>query len=233
MPYQPKEEKFRPLKNLGRLLESKNIQLKKAPLPRQAPLPQPPLSPIQEAQIFNEAMADVTPLTFDCHWQIPKHQLSFEDVRSDEEQQAVEALHRLMENGQGFTVADTDEYMESTGPGTHTLIARQLHQGRFSVQDHIDLHGLNTHEADVQMHAFVRKAIYEGKRAVLIVHGRGLTSPRKPVLKNKVYHWLTRGPLRKHVIAFTSARSCDGGAGATYVLLRNKPLTKRLRKRTT
>jgi len=30
--------------------------------------------------------------------------------------------------------------------------------------------------------------------------------------------------------AFTSARSCDGGAGATYVLLRQRPVTKRMRK---
>jgi DNA-nicking Smr family endonuclease len=36
--------------------------------------------------------------------------------------------------------------------------------------------------------------------------------------------------LRKWVIAFSSARSCDGGAGATYVLLRQRPLTMRFRK---
>jgi DNA-nicking Smr family endonuclease len=71
-----------------------------------------------------------------------------------------------------------------------------------------------------------------GKRSVLIVHGRGLSSPSKPVLKAKVYEWLTSGQWRKWVIAFSSARSYDGGTGATYVLLRQRPLTKRFRKRT-
>lgn len=229
MPNRRNEEKIHSLKHLGRLLAHKNIELKKAP-PNVAPSPGKPLSPQQEAKIFTEAMADVTPLNFDRHWRLPGKRLSFQSAASDEEQEAVKALCRLIENGQGFSVADTDEYMEATGPGTSPLIARQLHAGRFSVQDYIDLHGLNAHEADVQLHAFLRSAIHQGKRAVLIVHGRGLTSPRQPVLKNKVYHWLTRGPLRKHVIAFTSARSCDGGAGATYVLLRSRPLTGRRRK---
>ena len=50
------------------------------------------------------------------------------------------------------------------------------------------------------------------------------------VLKTKVKEWLTSGPWRKWVIAFTSARACDGGTGATYVLLRQRPATKRYRR---
>jgi DNA-nicking Smr family endonuclease len=78
---------------------------------------------------------------------------------------------------------------------------------------------------------FIKDSIATGKRAVLIVHGRGLSSPDRPVLKTKVVEWLTRGPFRKWVIAFSSARSFDGGAGATYVLLRQRPLTRRYRKK--
>jgi DNA-nicking Smr family endonuclease len=70
-----------------------------------------------------------------------------------------------------------------------------------------------------------------GKRAVLVIHGRGLSSPAKPVLKSNVYRWLTTTPWHKWVIAFTSARLCDGGAGACYILLRRKPLTKKYRKK--
>ena len=51
------------------------------------------------------------------------------------------------------------------------------------------------------------------------------------VLKSKVYQWLTSSPWNKWVVAFTSARLCDGGAGATYVVFRPRPLTKRLRKK--
>jgi DNA-nicking Smr family endonuclease len=46
-----------------------------------------------------------------------------------------------------------------------------------------------------------------------------------------VSQWLSSGHWRKWVVAFTSARMCDGGAGASYVLLRRRPLTKRHRTR--
>jgi DNA-nicking Smr family endonuclease len=49
-------------------------------------------------------------------------------------------------------------------------------------------------------------------------------------LKTQVIGWLSRGPWRKWVMAYASARSCDGGTGATYVLLRSRPLTRRYRK---
>jgi DNA-nicking Smr family endonuclease len=76
----------------------------------------------------------------------------------------------------------------------------------------------------------MREAVATGKRAVLIIHGRGLSSPALPVLKTRVAEWLTTGYWRKWVVAFTSARRCDGGSGASYVLLRRNPLPKRLRK---
>ena len=86
-------------------------------------------------------------------------------------------------------------------------------------------------EARETVNAFLTQSVTAGKRAVLIIHGRGLSSRADPILKSKIYLWLTTSPWHKWVIAFTSARLCDGGAGATYVLLRRKPVTKRLRKR--
>ena len=127
-------------------------------------------------------------------------------------------------------VSATSEYMEAAGPGIAPEVIRRLHEGHYAVQDYIDLHGMSAHEAEQALHAFIQKALSDDKRNVLVIHGRGLTSPRQPILKNKVYFWLTRGPLRKHVIALASARACDGGAGATYVLLRRRPMTKKLRK---
>jgi DNA-nicking Smr family endonuclease len=78
---------------------------------------------------------------------------------------------------------------------------------------------------------FMDDSVNQGKRTVLVIHGRGLSSPAEPVLKTHVYKWLTRGRWRRWVAAFASARSCDGGTGATYVLLRPNPLTKQLYKK--
>ena len=62
-----------------------------------------------------------------------------------------------------------------------------------------------------------------GRRCVLIVHGRGRNSPdQRPVLKDAVKLWLTRGELGRRVLAFSTARSYDGGSGAMYVLLRRE-----------
>jgi DNA-nicking Smr family endonuclease len=140
-------------------------------------------------------------------------------------------LRALVECGSGFVVSDTPEYMEGRGPRVSPEMVRRLHRGDFSIQDHVDLHGLNAREAREAVERFLSRALRERKRAVLIVHGRGLSSPVEPVLKRNVRQWLTGGPLRKWVMAFASARRCDGGAGATYVLLRHRPATKRDRKR--
>ncbi|MEE9555920.1 MAG: Smr/MutS family protein [Candidatus Adiutricales bacterium] len=53
------------------------------------------------------------------------------------------------------------------------------------------------------------------------MHGRGMNSKNQvSVLKERLRSILLRGPVRKKILAFTSARPHDGGAGASYVLLR-------------
>ena len=68
---------------------------------------------------------------------------------------------------------------------------------------------------------FLTDSVRAGLRCVLIVHGRGLNSKdQTPVLKERLKSWLARGRPARVVLAFTTARPCDGGAGALYVLLR-------------
>lgn len=43
-----------------------------------------------------------------------------------------------------------------------------------------------------------------------------------PVLKGGLPRWLARGPIRKIVLAFATARPYDGGTGAIYVLLKKR-----------
>ncbi len=151
---------------------------------------------------------------------------------SDEISEVLLHLHHLIEAGEGFHVAKTPEYIEGTGLCVPASYAWRLHRGDFSIQAHIDLHGMNVKEARSAFNAFLKEAVSAGKRAVLIIHGRGLSSPAEPVLKNGVQTWLTSRAWRKWVIAYSSAQSFDGGAGATYVLLRNNPLAGRNRKKT-
>lgn len=149
----------------------------------------------------------------------------------DEAAEILLQLQQLVEIGEGFRVDGTPEYMEGTGCGIPQSYAWRLHRGDFSIRAHIDLHGMNAKEAVTAVEAFLKESVATGKRAVLIVHGRGLSSKDEPVLKNRVRTLLTSRTWKKWIIAFSSARSFDGGAGATYVLLREYPFSKKSGKR--
>ena len=75
--------------------------------------------------------------------------------------------------------------------------------------------------------AFMKASYLSGKRAVLIIHGRGLSSPGEAILKYRVREWLSQSYWRKRVLAYASAQAHDGGAGATYVLFRERPVSKK------
>jgi DNA-nicking Smr family endonuclease len=184
-----------------------------------------------EDDLFASAMADVTPIQQSDRELEPGGTAPDCDPPPERECDAIHRLRRLVDAGEGFIVAQTPEYMEGTACGVHPEVARRLHSGVYSIQAHIDLHGFSIKGAQEVFDAFLSESIKAGRRAILIVHGRGLSSPTKPVLKPMVYEWLTCGTWRKWVIAFTSARLVDGGAGATYVLLRQKPQTKSSKKR--
>jgi len=189
------------------------------------------LSPELEEELFKKAMEGVTPVSagkyveriFQC--ELP------ESTRGKEDAEVLERLRNLVESGKGFHVADTPEYIEGTGYNVPLAVARRLHRGDYSIQAFVDLHGLLAEDAREVFEKFLKWAVIAGKTGVLIVHGRGLSSPSEPVLKRKVVEWLTRGPWRKWVAAYASARICDGGAGATYVLLRPRPVSKRSKRK--
>ena len=220
----------RPFKDLDRLLKQSGMQLTQGDSRLSGCIPDQPLSPRQEARLFAKAMSEVQPLKSNRHWRPPLKKSRRPSRRTDDEQYVRDALQQLVQSGTGYCVADTSEYMEAASPGIGRQILRHLHQGRYAMQTHIDLHGLRSKDAEEALHNFIRGAILKGLRAVMVIHGRGLSSPKAPVLKKLVYTWLTRGPFRKWVIALASARPCDGGAGATYVLLRQRPATRRERK---
>jgi len=229
--------KFRPFKDLQALLKEKAIELKSVATPKlneSGELDAIKVDPRPDRIIFEEAMADVKKISR-SNCTIPNHTTfkhsNFDKNLEHDEDESLVQLKELIKCGVGFVVSLTPEYVEGTAYKVSPEVARRLHRGYFSIQAHIDLHGLGVNDAHQAVDGFLNKSIMAGKRAVLIIHGRGLSSPYEPVLKTKVYQWLTTAPWHKWVIAFTSARLCDGGTGATYVLLRRQPLTKRFRKK--
>ena len=192
--------------------------------------PEPAADPEIEGEVFLEAVLDVKPMQQDKRAGNKIRIKPPEDVKESPEAAIVGQLTSLVKYGEGFVISDTPEYIEGTGYDVHPEFAGRLHRGDFSIQAHVDLHGQSVAEAKKTFEEFLKGAVKSGRRAVLIVHGRGLSSPGEPVLKNNVREWLTRGHWRKWVIAFSSAQSYDGGAGATYILLRQRPVSRHARK---
>ena len=188
-------------------------------------------NPELEEELFKKAMEGVTPISRDKYVERIFQLELPESSRDKEDAETLEKLTDLVKYGRGFNVADTPEYIEGIGYHVHPELAKRLHRGDYSIQAFVDLHGLFAEDAKEVFEKFLKFAVTTGKTGVLIVHGRGLSSPSEPVLKKKVVEWLTHGPWRKWVAAYTSARICDGGAGATYVLLRPRPASKRVKIR--
>jgi DNA-nicking Smr family endonuclease len=127
-------------------------------------------------------------------------------------------------SGQGkFELTETEEYLEGTRLGLDPRLVSRLRRGDFSMQAHIDLHGMTQPDAKAALTDFILESVRKGRRAVLVVHGRGLRSPGgRPVLKHATAQWLSHGTIGGYVLAFTTARMYDGGAGAVWVLLRRE-----------
>jgi DNA-nicking Smr family endonuclease len=133
-------------------------------------------------------------------------------------------LRDLVDGYGVFTIQYTDEYMEGVAPGIDRRLAQRLHRGHYAIQAYIDLHGHTVEEARLAVDRFLTTAYATGQRCVLIIHGRGRNSKdNKAVLKEQVQFWLSHGRLSRMVLAFATAPSTDGGAGAVGVLLRRAP----------
>jgi DNA-nicking Smr family endonuclease len=225
----------RPFENLGRLLKRKShspLPAKKLIKPSQTVSRGTSEEAISDRQLFLNAVLDVTPIQKQ-HPPLSPH--AFKTAKGDktdlEEPEPNGQLKRLVSSGEGFVISQTPEYMAGAGHDVPEFVIQQLHQGRFSIQDHIDLHGMDAPSATDALEDFLQRSTMEGLRSVLIIHGRGLRSPGEPVLKSRLKALLSSNRWRKWILAFSSARCCDGGAGATYVLLRKKPLTKKMIRR--
>lgn len=178
-----------------------------------------------DEQFFHDAMSDVTPLPENRRKMMlfPGANIMPTHPAPDDEQEAMTHLYDLVNGSIELDITFSDEYMEGSVKGFNRKLMKQLKKGEFPVQDYIDLHGLTKQEAEKNVRDFLFQSYMLGHRCVLIVHGRGLNSPDSfPVLKKRMPIWLTRGPEKKIVLAFSSAKPYDGGTGATYVLLRRR-----------
>jgi DNA-nicking Smr family endonuclease len=132
---------------------------------------------------------------------------------------AAEIEYRLVEqHDYDLDTVSIEDRLDYIAPGVQKNVPAKMRKGQYGLDAEIDLHGLTSGEAKRQLLLFLHRAVTDGCRCVLIIHGKGYRSQDNlPVLKNNLNLW-----LRQHqdVLAFCSAKPKDGGAGAVLVLLR-------------
>ena len=204
----------RPFDKLKKQLERRQTE------PPPLPPPPPEAPPLSEEALFDDAMTDVREIV--AFRVLPCAKASKRTAPSREKHDPeVDALAILVQIAQGshpINLSDTQEYIEWTNPDVHGTVIGKLHAGHFSVQGYLDLHGFTGEEVNEELDRFLAEAFRKDWRCVKIIHGRGLRSVKGPVLKDAVTRRLV-GRYRKKVLAFVSARQCDGGLGALYILL--------------
>jgi DNA-nicking Smr family endonuclease len=121
-----------------------------------------------------------------------------------------------------YLVEQSGDTITGRAPDVSLKILHALRNGEPPLQARLDLHGRLRDEALRGIERFVSLARARGAKAALVIHGRGQNSePGGPVLRPAIWQWLASGAAaRAGVLAFTSARPRDGGAGATVMLLR-------------
>ncbi|MDR1044757.1 MAG: Smr/MutS family protein [Candidatus Adiutrix sp.] len=187
------------------------------------PVAPPPPPPSGEA-LFLAEMADVAPLAEkDKHrpkkspppaaWETPK--------LPDEDLEVLRSLSDLVSGRAEFDLTYTAEYVEGQTRDLPPRLMEQFRAGHIPYQNHLDLHGYTLIQAEAAVTRFILDSVALGRNCVLLIHGRGLGSADGvPVLKRFLETFLLRGPARKYILAFTTARPVDGGLGASYILLR-------------
>lgn len=136
--------------------------------------------------------------------------------------EGAQIMRQAMQGDVEFEMEMSDEYMHGFVRGLDSKIFQQLKAGRLSVEGHLDLHGQNADQALDALLFFMRESYMLGRKAVLIIPGRGKNSPQGlGILRQELQGWLTREPLRRITLAFCTAQPKDGGTGALYVLLRS------------
>lgn len=200
------------LSNLPEFVKDKKIPLKEAPQ--------------NERFVYAEAMEGVQQISHDKALIRRPAPTKIRCTTTIEDPQQL--LEEAVRDKRKLNVTNMPEYMEGYAEGINPVTLDKLKNSEFSIQKTLDLHGFSLEDAQKTFEEFITDSIKNGLNCVKVVHGRGLKSRNVPVLKDNLKSWIIRAINRKWVTAFSSARMCDGGPGATCILLNKNPVKKRI-----
>jgi len=171
-----------------------------------------------DLDLFRKAVADARPLPHHGKTIRKKETPPPYPIQShlDEHDALLESITAPLDAEDLMEAGDEPTFLRT---GLSRQVLRKLRRGGWVIQDQLDLHGFNRHEAREALIVFLASCVKRGIRCVRVIHGKGLGSKnREPVLKAKVKLWLAQ---RDEVLAYCQAKPVDGGSGAMLVLLKS------------
>jgi len=171
----------------------------------------------EDVQLFRDSVGKVKPVRND---RVAAHRLKPSPRPRFRDQDEAEVLQDMLSDQFEAADMETGEELLYQRTGLQQRTMKKLRRGLFVVDAELDLHGMTANEARQAVAAFLNECRRRRIQCARIIHGKGHGSRhRSPVLKGKIGHWLQQ---RDEVLAYCSARHCDGGTGAVYVLLKRK-----------
>ena len=168
----------------------------------------------EERRIFVQEFGDVVPLRKGADRIVPALDSKDGPAGAAHDLRTARAEGELVVERQDGTITGA-----SHGVSHETL--RALARGEMRAESTCDLHGLSAEVARHRMQQWVRESAVAGRRALLVICGRGLHSGGEgPVLRDIAVSELCSRALRPHVLGFSTASSSRGGEGALAILLR-------------
>ena len=99
--------------------------------------------------------------------------------------------------------------------------AKRIRSGQVIPTARLDLHGMTKDNARIALRRFIADKQMEKHQHVLVITGKGTAG--KGVIRQALPNWLDESPLSEQVVAYHTAKPKDGGTGAWYLKLRQKP----------
>lgn len=118
-----------------------------------------------------------------------------------------------------------DEIPAEDGPTGAPRRMRQVRRGELVPEAQLDLHGLGRDAARERVRHFLDNAVYQGRKTVLIVTGRGKSSGMEPVLRAEIERYL-KYDAAAWVAEWGRAPARYGGEGALVVFLKGRKGSK-------
>jgi DNA-nicking Smr family endonuclease len=173
----------------------------------------------EERRLFEKEFADVAPLRKGSDRVFPE--------AGDVAPKVADAGAKRAARDEGALVVEREDgTITGASHGVSRETLRELARGTLRAEGTCDLHGLGAEAARHRIQQFIRDSALTGRRAVLVICGRGLHSGGEgSVLREVAVSELCSRQVRVHVLAFSTASPARGGDGALAVLLRRPAKT--------